>query len=57
MTNFYVNAEVNGRRGALVLALRTIHSPLRRSKLRGYIAHHFAMMSAYIATDASNLLT
>ena len=57
MTNFYVNAEVNGRRGALVLALRTIHAPLRRAHLRGYIAHHFAMMSAYIATDASNLLT
>ena len=57
MINFYVNAEVNGRRGALVLALRTIHAPLKRANLRGYIAHHFAMMSAYIATDASNLLT
>ena len=57
MTNFYVNAQVNGRRGALELALRTIHSPLRRANLRGYIAHHFAMMSAYIGTDASNLLT
>ena len=57
MMNFYVNAEVNGRRGALVLALKAIQSPLRRAHLRGYIAHHFAMMSAYIATDASNLLT